>query len=811
MALTPLPPEWLVRVSRSKGRVYYHHTLTKKTQWLRPTPQDVTAADAKAATHDQPTPQEQQHEEEQRSNKRRKPYQAEETTVVEQHDPNARHSLVAASMRVGGSSVTRGTKRAVVFTPWPHQLTAVEKIITAMEARTVEDEEGSTRAERFLLQHSTGAGKTLTIAALTHQLLFVKDARALQFHTVVVMLDRVKLNEQVGDAVETYLRRNGVDEVFRAESIEHLAKLLDATAQTAQQSPQRVIITTTHKMGLLVRDDVLLTRLLHRNSTTKRRAGGKEEGEDEDDDRFQRVAIITDEAHRSHTASTRDAIEKVVKAGEGSHAQLTFVGFTATPNTDALELFGTETDNGFRHPFHCYPIAQATADSRIMNILDDYTCVRCEIETSVFPKPVEELLRTHRGARRRILDHASDDVAVLKAKALIMMTDFQAMKREHPKVKCMIVVRCRQDVVRYYKLITTFASKKKLGWNCYAAFSGSVALDAEAGINSKHVTEQTLNSRSVTLAISDIVIVCDKLDTGYNEPLLACMYVDRYLRASAHTVQLLSRLNRRHKHKPSVRVLDFANHAAQVRRAFADFWREARAPKSTDTVDEIAELKDLVTAIAVLCNYFPELCASPIDIEDPRTFVSERVLPLERDAFQQVMDALRGAVLAFKRLEQAGRDDFFECVSPFSYYLLYELKKEAESHLVAVEADAELSLDEVKTKMSARVQKYRRSFSGALYPQSLLDRVECGMKLSKTVSCILQFGELEQFEAFLLASSARNHKQTLDSSIATQVINASSRFSASSKLTKLTAEEQPQMSAQLAEMRDELAAFLQDN
>ena len=301
-----------------------------------------------------------------------------------------------------------------------------------------------------------------------------------------------------------------------------------------------------------------------------------------------------------------------------------------------------------------------------MNVLEDYTCIRCEIETSVFPEYVHDLFRLHRGARRRILDVASDDVAILKAKALLMMTDFQAMKREHPRVKCMVVVRSRLDVTRYFTLLTRFVVTRKLGWICYAAFSGTVSLDSEDG-TSKLVTESTLNNRGVTLAISDVIIVCDKLDTGYNEPLLACMYVDRYLRSSAHTVQLLSRLNRRHKNKPKVRVLDFANHAAQVRRSFADFWREAKVPQSADVIDEAAERHDLTSAIVILCDYFQELCSTPVKIEDLCTFVSERVLPLERDAFQQVFDALRGAVLALKRLEQAGCTFFFDSVSPFRY------------------------------------------------------------------------------------------------------------------------------------------------
>ncbi|CAI5725354.1 unnamed protein product [Peronospora destructor] len=802
MTLMPLPPEWLVRISRSKGKVYYYHPPTNKTQWSRPMVEQVIAT----GTQKEIAAEEETLE---RMNKRPKldPFDSFMPVVKKREEKDVLHALVVASMRVGGSSVTRGTKRAVVFTPWPHQLTAVKNVVRSIQTKTIEDLQVSTETERYLLQHSTGTGKTVTIAALTHQLLYVKDARSVQFHTVVVMLDRVKLNEQVGDVVENYLRRNGVDEVFRAESIEHLAKLLDVTAHTQQQSPQRVIITTTHKMGLLVKDDVLLTRLLHRSS---RKIGNNEEEDDGEDGKFQRVAIIADEAHRSHTSSTRDAIEKVVKAGEGSHAQLTFIGLTATPNTDALELFGSRSINGFRRPFHCYPIAQATADGRIMDMLKDYTCMHCEIETSVFPMPVQELLRMHRGARRRVLDYANDDVAVLKAKALLMMIDFQVMKGKQPKVKCMIVVRSRRDVVRYYTLITTFVAKKKLGWNCYAAFSGVVTLKSEdGGLNS--VTEPTLNNRSATLAISDVIIVCDKLDTGYNEPLLACMYVDRYLRSSAHTVQLLSRLNRRHKNKSSVRVLDFANHAAQVRRSFADFWREAKALILVDIVDEAAERLNLVTSIVVLCDHFPELRSAPINIEDPSTFVSERVVSMERDAFQQVIDALRGAVLSFKRLEQVGCSDFFGLISPFSYSLLCELKKETESHVVAVEGVVEPLLDNIKTKMSARLQKCSRSFSGALYPQSLLDRVECGNKVSKLASCLLQFGELERFEALLLMTSARNNQQSVDPSVVTQVSKAANKCSDLAASIKDTAEAQPRISAQINAMQKKLAECLLSN
>lgn len=133
---------------------------------------------------------------------------------------------------------------------------------------------------------------------------------------MVVLIDRIKLDEQVGGAIEQFLRRNGIHEVFRAESIDHLAKLLDPSQQAAEQ---RVIITSIQKLGLLVKDPVLVTRLLHRSTGRS------------DEKNFDRIAIITDEAHRSHTASTREAIQEVIKAGEGNDTQMTVHCACVTP------------------------------------------------------------------------------------------------------------------------------------------------------------------------------------------------------------------------------------------------------------------------------------------------------------------------------------------------------------------------------------------------------------------------------------------------------------------------------------------------
>jgi type I site-specific restriction-modification system R (restriction) subunit len=143
-------------------------------------------------------------------------------------------------------------------------------------------------------------------------LLYARDASERRFHTVVLLIDRIKLDEQVGDSVERFLRRNGIDAIHRATSIDHLAELLapPSQSQAPSSSPsqqQRVIISTIQKIGLLAKNKVLLTRLLHGHAAVS-----------SDGDVFSRIAIITDEAHRSHTAATRHTIEAVMNASDES-------------------------------------------------------------------------------------------------------------------------------------------------------------------------------------------------------------------------------------------------------------------------------------------------------------------------------------------------------------------------------------------------------------------------------------------------------------------------------------------------------------
>ncbi|GLE04966.1 hypothetical protein PINS_up013950 [Pythium insidiosum] len=516
-----LPANWVLRVSRSKGKVFYFNTVTKETRWTRPSvdgdEQSLKTVDRDASVRKRAR-DDQADSDESHTNLRR--------PRVPGNDNELRASIVRC-MRVGGA---RGTQR---FEPWDHQVDAVEQLIGAIVSSTQ-------TTQRFLMQHSTGSGKTFTIAALTYQLLEVTDRDGSRFHTVVLMIDRIKLDEQVGGHVETFLRRNGIDAVHRASSIDHLAALLE-TPPGADTSEQRVIITTVQKMGLLAKNPVLVTRLFHRRDA----GAGSEERQ-----AFSRIAIITDEAHRSHTASTRETIERVIQKADEKSTQCTttFIGFTATPNHDALTLFGSQSNQDrMLRPFHCYSMANAIKDGRINDVLKHYTSVECVLKTNV-PQAVISSLH-ERQKWRGVLDNLSDDLSVLKAKCLHMMNDFAGEKEISTRSKCMIVTRSRRDVVRYHHIISTFVRNTGSTLKVFGAFSGSIVLD-EPELPSQAVTEQTINAPRLTLSIADVVIVCDKLDTGYSDPLLAVMYIDRPLRSNAtQAVQLLSRLNRMHRGK----------------------------------------------------------------------------------------------------------------------------------------------------------------------------------------------------------------------------------------------------------------------
>jgi len=144
-----------------------------------------------------------------------------------------------------------------------------------------------------------------------HELLHTKDSQGRYFHTIMILIDRIKLDQQLGDTIQDFMHRNGVDNLYRAESIEHLSKAIFLDPQ--EQTPQKVIVTTTHKLGQLANDQVLLTKLLYQSKNQDGDITAEARQENSIPKKYSRIAFIADEAHRSHNSSTRETLSKVVE------------------------------------------------------------------------------------------------------------------------------------------------------------------------------------------------------------------------------------------------------------------------------------------------------------------------------------------------------------------------------------------------------------------------------------------------------------------------------------------------------------------
>ncbi|EQC42229.1 hypothetical protein, variant [Saprolegnia diclina VS20] len=300
-----------------------------------------------------------------------------------------------------------------------------------------------------------------------------------------------------------------MEAIYRAESIEHLSAIV------RKSDDQKVIVTTTHKLSQLVNDKVLLARLLHASTASSSAT-------------YKHLAILADEAHRSHTSSTRVSIDTVLQALSTDACKTMYVGFSATPSVQALELFGSGVDP--RAPFDTHSLTDAIAHKHIVDVLSHTTFLQSPlVSPSIF------------------------------AKVKSMMQHFVRLKTKVIFGKCLVVVRSRKDVVAYHTAIQSYMAAQGWPTQVYCTFS---AFDG--------LSEKQLNT-TCTLSLADVIVVCDKLDTGYNEPGLIAMYIDRPLSRHAHIVQLLSRLNRARDGKARVHIVDYCNHPLTIWAAFAAY------------------------------------------------------------------------------------------------------------------------------------------------------------------------------------------------------------------------------------------------
>jgi type I restriction enzyme R subunit len=471
-----------------------------------------------------------------------------------------------------GSAAARRAAEMVIF-PRYHQWDAVLKL----EADTKENGPGKS----YLVQHSAGSGKSNTIAWLAHRLSNLHNGTDEKiFDKIVVITDRVVLDRQLQDTIYQFDHARGV--VVKID--QHSQQLADALA--GEQA--RIIITTLQKFPFVLDKIGALPQRSY--AVIVDEAHSSQTGEAAKDLRL--VLSGTDEQELSaaeaedsgYIAEAIDPVEEALAkavAARGRQQNLSFFAFTATPKARTLELFGSKEDDGKFHPFHLYSMRQAIQEGFILDVIRNYTTYHTywRIEKAILDDPQYESARAKRAIARFVSLHPSN----LVQKAEIIVEHF----REHTAskiggaAKAMVVTSSRLHAVRYKQALDSYIHRK--GYTdvkALVAFSGRVIADdgswSEPGMNG-FPESQTAERFAEDY---QVLVVAEKFQTGFDQPLLHTMYVDKVL-TGLNAVQTLSRLNRiLPPLKEDTFVLDFRNDGEDIVRAFEPYYGQTIAPPS---------------------------------------------------------------------------------------------------------------------------------------------------------------------------------------------------------------------------------------
>jgi type I restriction enzyme, R subunit len=472
-----------------------------------------------------------------------------------------------------------GKKKLVQVWPRYHQLDVVRKLL----ADTARHGAG----KRYLIQHSAGSGKSYSIAWLAHQLIGLRRDDAPVFDSIIVVTDRRLLDQQIRDTVKQFAQVGAT--VGHAERSGDLRAFIEGG--------KKIIISTVQKFPFIL-DDI---------------------GSEHRDRRF---AIIIDEAHSSQGGrtsaavsmalsavgaeeddeTTEDAINRIMEARK-LLPNASYFAFTATPKNKTLEIFGEPFDEGGRtkhRPFHSYTMKQAIQEGFILDVLRSYTPVESyyKLIKTAEGDPEFDTKRARKKLRRYVESH--DHAIRLKAEIIVdhFHEQVAGLGKIGGQARAMVVTNGIERAIQYYHAISDYLVERKSPYKAIVAFSGEHEYGgvkvSEASINgfpSSRIADEFENEPYRFL------VCADKFQTGYDEPLLHTMYVDKIL-SGIKAVQTLSRLNRAHPQKHDTFVLDFMNDTDTIREAFADYYRTTILAEETDP-NKLHDLKAELDAYQV--------------------------------------------------------------------------------------------------------------------------------------------------------------------------------------------------------------------
>ena len=472
----------------------------------------------------------------------------------------------------------RKIKTESMIFPRYHQLQAVRMLVDAARSEGV--------GHNYLVEHSAGSGKSNTIGWLAHRLASLHDAANERvFDSVIVVTDRVVLDQQLQDTIYQFEHKRGVVQRID-ESSRQLAEALENAVP--------VIITTLQKFPFVSRQLLKMAEERGTNGTGTLAT--------------RRCAVVVDEAHSSQGGETATDLKEVLggeglreeakkraseegrkdreelfrsMAKRGKQANLSFFAFTATPKHKTFAVFGR---NG--RPEHRYTMRQAIEEKFILDVLKHYTTYgtyfgllkACEDDPNVERKKAALALA-------RFMKLHPHNIA---QKTEVIVEHFQAVTRHKigGRAKAMVVTGSRLEAVRYKQSFDRYIQEKGYAIKSLVAFSGMVVDDKLAGVTytepgmNQGISEKELPEKFAMLEYQ-ILLVAEKYQTGFNQPLLHTMFVDKRL-AGIQAVQTLSRLNRIHPLKEDTFVLDFVNDREEIREAFKTYYEGAEMGEEVD-------------------------------------------------------------------------------------------------------------------------------------------------------------------------------------------------------------------------------------
>lgn len=539
--------------------------------------------------------------------------------------------------------------------PRYHQLAVTRKLVDAVLAQGA--------GGKYLVQHSAGSGKTNSIAWTAHFLADLHDASDNKvFDTVIVVSDRTVLDDQLREALMSFERTQGVVAVVTGEGASKSKELAEALA-----AGKKIVVCTIQTFPFALEE-------VRNQAATK----GK------------RFAVIADEAHSSQTNESAAKLKLVLSAAElaelqdggevtaedilaaqmaakagGQDAGITYVAFTATPKDKTLQLFGTRPDptqppsaDNIPAPFHVYSMRQAIEEGFILDVLKTYTAYKVAFSLAHHGKTIDSTEVDRSEAMKGIMGWVRLHEYNIAQRVQVVVEHY----RKHVaglldgQARAMVVTASRKEAVRWQLATRKYIADRGYKIEALVAFSGEV-IDPESGPDPFTEHSKTLNPRlggqNIRTAFKSgdyqLLLVANKFQTGFDEPLLCAMYVDKRL-GGIQAVQTLSRLNRCYPGKDQTYVVDFVNEPADILAAFKPYFETAALAGVTDPYI-VTELKAKLDGQALYDTFEVDRVVG-VALKGKKAKTSEI-----DGAIQPVANRLLNAFAAAKKDADAAGDD----------------------------------------------------------------------------------------------------------------------------------------------------------